>query len=364
MTKIYKALVEEFGYIAEAPDDDDSPEAKIRKQPAMSYAANKLSRSGQGAQPSQGVEPRQGDASSSFVSDKPAGDPSTMVPGEIRYAPGYDPNARTPDQPAPTDQKTDTNKPKPKPSMPVHPGVKAMQHFLNKNGFKIKTDGKFGPATKTAREQMWAKVQDSFPKGKYDGTPERRAQYDAYDKLSREYLDMGEAALSKNLNSPEFIKIMNQYGYDPKTGDPIGGVKSGSASGEVISGQAAQPSGKGVPPELSKVPNPQNGMEYWVNGSRYKYLGQFNPSTGQPMPGSGWTKNLDPSDKLQWNANRALSSTGYTGPDDDENAKKQFLASKKQNNTQIAQGTPVPGMPGAIYKENVELDIIRKLSGI
>jgi hypothetical protein len=125
---------------------------------------------------------------------------------------------------------------------------------------------------------------------------------------------------------------MKKYGYDPKTGDPIGGAKPAGGVPPNQGGQANKEVSTGNPALdiLNKVSNPKDGMEYWANGSRYRYTNVgFDPQTGQANKANGWYKNLDPSDKLQWNANRSLSSRGYTGPDED-GAKTQFLANYKK----------------------------------
>lgn len=317
---IYNKLVESFGYIAEA-----DPAAFIRQNPAASFGANNLS------------------------GNVPAGDPSPMKPGDTRYNPDYDPNTgklkTDTDTPAPTDPaNNDQNKPKPKPGIKAYPGVRALQHFLNKNGIKIAIDGKFGPETSKATDQMVRQIEALYPKTKYDGSPERAAQYDKWDKMSKEHLNLRQAAIQRGTNNAEAASILTQYGYDPKTGDPVGGktaaVPAAAAptkDGEVVKGQGGQADG---PPADAPTNEP-----YWVNGTRYKW------SWSDEKRGMAWVPNFKPGD---WgmNANQAAAKAGYTGPD------------SKKSNPQ-AQGTQIAGAPtGVINKESAELDIIRKLSGM
>lgn len=220
MTKIFKQLVEEFGYIAEA-----DPAELIRQQPAMSYAANHLS--GQGAQP------------------VPAGDPSPMKPGETRYNPDYDPTTgklKTDTDQNPDDQKTDPDKPKPKPgNKGANPGTRAWQHWLNAHGAKITVDGIPGPQTDTATKMVWEKL---FANSPTKAGPEKYNNFEQYKKLGAqwnqlrdEYQEMNGVGNAYNvkpspgttyvwLGSPKYLEIMKKYGFDPKTGDPIPGFKN------------------------------------------------------------------------------------------------------------------------------------------
>lgn len=222
MEKIYQTLVEEFGYITEAPGDQNEP--------------------------------------ASFVSDKPAGDPSRMTPGEIRYNPDYDPNTgRLKNEPAPTDtptdQKTDTNKPKP--GRVMNPGARAFQHFLNSQGYKVKVDGKMGPETKGAGDAHYTKLaaeikaaSDAYIKTNNDADKAKRDQlgkimdqHIALQGLS--YADVvGNRPGNAYIGSPEFIQTMKKYGYDPKTGDPIGGQQAAPGTQPGQSGQPGATAGK------------------------------------------------------------------------------------------------------------------------
>jgi hypothetical protein len=247
---------------------------------------------------------------------------------------------------------TDPNKPpvdpnKKKPKYLVNPGTRACQHWLNSKGFKVAVDGALGPETIAAKDAYYNKY---IANGKAD------------DATKNEYFDMTGLSVAYNvrptktdtegymfLGSKTYLAAMKKYGYDPKTGDPIGGAKPASQAGQPTKG-AEVSTGNPALDVLNKVPNPKNGMEYWVNGSRYKYTNVgFDPATGQANQANGWYKNLDPSDKLQWNANRALSSKGYTGPDD-ETAQNQFLASKK-----------TPGAAAQPTKESQDLNRLKEL---
>lgn len=200
MGKVYKKLVESFGYIAEAPGDA-----------ANSYAGINLS------------------------GNVPAGDPSPMKPGDTRYAPGYNPNTGSSytgdigdapndpvkDNPSPTDKPTD--KPKPKSKYNVNPGTRAYQHWLNSHGIKVAIDGKYGPETQAAASTMFEKIKAAKEKDLY----EPRFQE------SQTMLGVGTAHNVKPspgtsymwLNSPKYLEAMKKYGYDPKTGNPIPGFQ-------------------------------------------------------------------------------------------------------------------------------------------
>lgn len=222
MEKIYQTLVEEFGYIAEAPIN------------ATGYDPDQVQ-----------YAYKDGKANPNWPGNKPAaGDPSTMKPGETRYNPDYDPTtgklkSDTDDNPA--DQKTDTNKPKP--GRVMNPGARAFQHFLNSQGYKVKVDGKMGPETKGAGDAHYTKLaaeikaaSDAYIKTMNDADKAKRDQlgktmdqHIALQGLS--YADVvGNRPGNAYIGSPEFIKVMKQYGYDPKTGDPIGGSKPGVAA--------------------------------------------------------------------------------------------------------------------------------------
>ena len=192
MGKVYKKLVESFGYIAEAPGDA-----------ANSYAGINLS------------------------GNVPAGDPSPMKPGDTRYAPGYNPNtgsSYTGDiGDAPNDPVKDNPTDKPKSKYNSNPGTRAYQHWLNSHGIKVAIDGKYGPETQAAASTMFEKIKAAKEKDLY----EPRFQE------SQTMLGVGTAHNVKPspgtsymwLNSPKYLEAMKKYGYDPKTGNPIPGFQ-------------------------------------------------------------------------------------------------------------------------------------------
>jgi hypothetical protein len=351
--------------LSEAPeDDDDSPEAKIRKQPAMSYAANHLSgnKSGQAGQSGNQNEP------ADFVSDKPAGDPSPMKPGEVRYNPDYDPKTgRLKSDPAPTDAPTDapTNTPTDKPQKPksvFNPGTKAFQHILNLLGYKVAVDGKRGKETVTAHDTAFAKLQADYTaaSNKWLKTLSNKDEaiknnlasklelYQALNGLM--YSDVVGRRNPANvyMGGPEFIKRLKDAGYDPKTGDPIKGGKwdqlfnqqaatpsdaTKKDNGEVISGQSGQ---QGRPPADAPKNEP-----YWVNGTRYEW--QYGRG------GGNWTPTFKPGD---WglNSNQAAAKAGYTGPDSGKsgsNQSTQVAATKRDSNSGQAGQKDKPAQQNA-----------------
>lgn len=107
-----------------------------------------------------------------------------------------------------------------------NPGTRAFQNFLNSVGFKVAVDGKYGPETQAAGRKYFDQLQ-SDPKS---GKP-------ALDK----YFDMLSVGTAYNvipapgkdyvwLNGPIYLEKMKKHGYDPKTGNPIGG-QAGSPGG-------------------------------------------------------------------------------------------------------------------------------------
>jgi len=202
-------LIESFGYIAEA-----SPEELIRQQPAMSYAANKLS-------------------GANATGRDTTANPTGYDPKKVQYS--YQDGKANPDWPGnkppedqkdtPTDQTnpTDQDKPKPKSKYNVNPGTRAYQHWLNSHGVKVAIDGKYGPATQAAASTMFEKIKAAKEKDLY----EPRFQE------SQTMLGVGTAHNVKPspgtsymwLNSPKYLEAMKKYGYDPKTGNPIPGFQ-------------------------------------------------------------------------------------------------------------------------------------------
>lgn len=247
------------------------------------------------------------------------------------------------------------DKDKTKRSRLFDPSVQAIQNLFNSLGIpdnagnKLSPDGVWGWRTEEAKHNFYKKYKK--------GSKEEKQVQDLANKVKPEFQwrliadrDGRTARGGADMSKPK----------DPAIGEPT--TKALMAMGLSADGQGTQnasPSGNANLDVLNKVPNPTHGMEYWVNGSRFEYRGG-----GRTGVAGGWYKNLDPSDTLQWSSgetsNRALSSSGYTGPDDDVNAKKQFLASKKQN-TQVASN---PSGRSTQLKESTELDTIRFLSGL
>jgi len=141
---------------------------------------------------------------------------------------------------------TDPNKPpvdpnKKKPGFVTNPGTRAYQNWLNANGLKVAVDGKYGPETTGAADKLRALNKDFSSGG----------------KLSNELSDMQGVGTAVNvkpqktddgkmmwIGSQGYLAAMKKYGYDPKTGDPIGGGPAKPAS------QAGQPTPN---PEAAKI---------------------------------------------------------------------------------------------------------------
>lgn len=367
-----KELIESFGYIAEA-----SPEELIRQQPAMSYAANKL-----------------GGADAGATNSNPTG----YDPNKVQYAyqdgkanpdwPGNKPPADQKDKPA-DDKKPD--QPKKKPARVMNPGAKAFQHFLNSQGFKVKADGKMGPETKTAGDTHYTKLaaeikaaSDAYIKTMNDADKVKRDQLgklmDQHIRLQGlSYADVvGNRPGNAYIGSPEFIQTMKQYGYDPKTGDPVGGAKSAPAAADGKAGAADVKSGQGTQPtntnaasasaaaSTGALPKELDSADkkepYWVSGTRYEFTKDWDQQQQQWV--QRWKATHRPGEAA-FNANtRAAGNLGYTGP---QSSLVQGIAKLDREKNLAAQqppaqGSSIPGSGGAINKES--LDDIRFLSGL
>lgn len=189
MGKVYKKLVESFGYITEAPVNDTG------------YDPEKVQYAYQG-----------GKANPDWPGNKPP-------------------------------EETDTNnnkppvKPKPKPGMAAHPGTRAYQHWLNSHGSKIAVDGKYGQQTMTAGSQLSDKIRAAQQIDKFSSTtPEGKKRSEEFKARSEELSAMMGVGTAHNVKvapgtgyvyvgSPEYLAAMKKYGYDPKTGDPIPGFQ-------------------------------------------------------------------------------------------------------------------------------------------
>lgn len=364
-SSIASKLIESFGYIAEA-----SPEELIRQQPAMSYAGNRLA----GA-----------DAGGSNAN------PTGYDPSKTQYAwqdgkanpdwPGNKPPEDQKDKPA-DDKKPD--QPKKKPGIAANPGTKAYQHWLNQNGYKVAIDGKYGPETKKVTSdivdnRLMKATAEKAKTGKYPPGEEEfmRAWQDMHGVGSAYNVKPGQGPGTISLGDAAFVKIMQQYKYDPKTGNPMpGAVKSAPAAADgkagaadAKSGQGTQPSGSAgsaggaVPKELEGAPKTE---PYWVNGVRYEWksTGQRNPNVPYYSELYNWQPTFKPG---QWglNSNQAAAKGGYTGPDSKKSEQYGWRADgqKLATNEPPKQGTQIASAnTGTINKESI--DDIRFLSGL
>lgn len=165
-----------------------------------------------------------------------------------------------------------------------------------------------------------------------------------------------ENAKKLKLDSPEAIKsYQKMQGLTP---DGIIGPKTAAALAKSVasvtpdqsdaetkrlaaqstSGQGASPAGDPIAVISKAVPQPKMGMEYWVNGSRYKFT---LPPMGQGDGRATWIKNFSPGD-WGWNKNQAKASAKYTGPDSGEVATAADAA--KPPSGQAAQPATKPGV--------------------
>ena len=127
----------------------------------------------------------------------------------------------------PTDKPTDKPTPQGTDKVgPANPGTKAIQHYLNtKHGQKLDVDGRDGPLTSTAIRNLRGKVSTD--------------EYTNIAGLAYAYnVKPGQGPGTVSLGNPEFVKRMTALGYDPKTGNPVGGAKPTAGSG-----QSASPAG-------------------------------------------------------------------------------------------------------------------------
>ncbi len=121
----------------------------------------------------------------------------------------------------------------------------------------------------------------------------------------------------------------------------IGPQTSAALDKQPAAGQAAQPAGQAAQPAAgAKGPDaiPANADEktpYSVGGTRYDWK-TTGGGRGQPATGS-WQVTATPDDKLQWNATRARSSSGFTGADDEFKGTQTAKAPAAQPAGQTAQ---------------------------
>ena len=103
---------------------------------------------------------------------------------------------------------------------PANPGTKAIQHYLNtKHGQKLDLDGKDGPLTTAAIRSLSGKISTD--------------EYANIAGLAYAYnVKPGQGPGTVSLGNPEFVKRMTALGYDPKTGNPVGGAKPTAGAGQ------------------------------------------------------------------------------------------------------------------------------------
>ena len=303
-----------------------------------------------------------------------------------------------------------------------NPGTRAFQNWLNAHGVKVTVDGVYGPETQTAGQAYYEKIKDY-----------KRPNHDAEYK---EFSDMQGCGTAYNvrpdknddkgymwLGSKTYLAAMQKYGYDPKTGNPVGGgpakpagqaasptnkltpaeiekrnaeiqggknvdaagnttapaastnpeiakidaeIKRFTSGGNNMtlqankdyvanlekkklalsaapSPQAAQP---GIPPELSTaVPNPKDGQDYWVNGTRYTFKG-FGGGRSYSKP--KWTVDHSPGDFA------FKASTEWA-------TKNKFTGTPDQAQAQYMQKTFPQGYANPPAAESAEIDRLKQL---
>ena len=301
MTKIYRQLVESFGYIAEAPINATGYDPD---QVQYAYQGGKANPNYPGAQNTPGPD-------TSSYTDPRGTDNVTNDPVK--------------DQNKPVDQ----NQPKKKTGRGANAGTRAFQHWLNSKGIKVAVDGKWGPETAGGNDKYF----NTYVVGKKI-SKEQQDEYEAMRGVGTAHnVRVTPGSGNMYIGSPEYIAAMNKYGFDVKTGDPIGGAKTGPAPGEA-------PHPAGLPPELNQADKKE---PYWVKGTRYEFL------SGRGGPAK-WTITHRPGEFAFNGETRTAANLGYTGP---QSGIRQGIAQLDREKNLAAQA-----------KESTELDIIRKLSGM
>ncbi len=274
----------------------------------------------------------------------------------------------------------------------ANPGTRAYQHWLNSKGVKVGIDGKYGPETQEAGKQLPKEYQPGGDRAASDEYMAMLGVGTAYNVIPTP----GKENDYVRLNSPRYLETMKKYGYDPKTGNPIGGQAGGQAS-PAAGGQGSKPPGgitpgqnarddllarQGKPEKVSPMPDPNrrtgtiaqrdewmakygktHNMDgtpkstgqaaspsaagggsskipssadktqpYWVDGTRYEWK--------QRRSGGMWEVTATPQDKLQWNSTRGRSMNKYTGPDDGFDT---WMTAQRQSKQQAA--SPTAGAP-------------------
>jgi hypothetical protein len=188
MGKVYKKLVESFGYIAEAPIN------------ATGYDPDQVQ-----------YAYKDGKANPNYPANQNTPGPNTSDYTDPR---GLD---NVTNDPAP-------NKPKPnkKTGGGANAGTRAFQHWLNSKGIKVAVDGKWGPETAGGNDKYF----NTYVLGKKI-SKEQQDEYEAMRGVGTAHnVRVTPGSGNMYIGSPEYIAAMKKYGFDVKTGDPIGGAKT------------------------------------------------------------------------------------------------------------------------------------------
>lgn len=174
-----------------------------------------------------------GKANPNWPGNKPPAGPDTSNYIDPR---GTDNVTNDPNKPV------DPNKKKPGGSG-KNAGTRAFQHWLNAHGIKVAVDGVWGPET--------AAGNDKYFNTNVYGKKMPKEQQDEYEAMrgvgTAHNVRVTPGSGNMYIGSPEYLSAMKKYGYDPKTGNPVGGTKtstSANASSTATTpapNQAAQP---------------------------------------------------------------------------------------------------------------------------
>ena len=126
---------------------------------------------------------------------------------------------------------TPTKPTKPTPTKPnssskigyKNPGTIAFQNWLNTNGVKVAVDGRYGPETQGAIDKLRALKPKEFG----NGASRWQEMMDMLGVGTAFNVIQGQGT---SLGSPKYLESMKKYGYDPKTGNPVGGNNGSSQS--------------------------------------------------------------------------------------------------------------------------------------
>jgi len=192
MGKVYSKLVESFGYLTEAPVNDTG------------YDPDKVQYAYQ-----------DGKANPNWPGNKPPAGPDTSDYTDPR---GTDNVTNDPNKPV------DPNKKKPGGSG-KNAGTRAFQHWLNSKGIKVSVDGVWGPETAAGNDKYF----NTYVYGK-KMPREQQDEYEAMRGVGTAYnVRVTPGSGNMYIGSPEYLAAMKKYGYDPKTGNPVGGATPGQS---------------------------------------------------------------------------------------------------------------------------------------